>query len=613
MKQILIFTIAFIPLFGFSQTGPAGVGSSSDNIIWLIPDSGVLNTGGTQATNGQAVDIWEDQSGNGNDVSQSNDAPTYTTGLLNGSAGVSFDGNDNLTNLSFSGLSSSAGASIFSVVLPDNNTENQVVCSGHTTTNSSFPRFQKYSLYGTHRWLSGGFSNTWLYGSSTAVSASTWYVYSSIFDGTEAVSLDRTNLWVDGVIQTMNTGGGAIGTNTGAMSRLYLGSWNSGFYFNGDITELLMYNIEVNEAQRIIIENYLAAKYGQSLASNDLYDEDDNGDFDYEVAGIGQAPDGSNHTDAQGSGIIRILNPTNLDNDEFLIWGHDNGVQQAIETTDVPGSVQARFDRVWRASEVNTSSTAVDVGAIDIRFDLTGLGTVTASDLRLLVDTDNDGLFSDETPISGVTSLGGNVYEFAGVTAIANNLRFTLGTINISQTPLPVELIAFEVNLVNNGQVGLNWQTASEINNDFFTIERSKDGINWEIIEKIKGAGNSSTILSYSGIDKNPYRGISYYRLKQTDFDGQFEYSQIRSVNIDELMDSQIQIYPNPAENQINIIGDVSELKQLKIYNTLGQDVTGLIVIINKSNTSLIIDLSNLRKGMYWIKTKTTANKVYKQ
>ena len=132
-------------------------------------------------------------------------------------------------------------------------------------------------------------------------------------------------------------------------------------------------------------------------------------------------------------------------------------------------------------------------------------------------------------------------------------------------------------------------------------------------IEKIKGAGNSSTILSYSGIDKNPYRGISYYRLKQTDFDGQFEYSQIRSVNIDELMDSQIQIYPNPAENQINIIGDVSELKQLKIYNTLGQDVTGLIVIINKSDTSLIIDLSNLRKGMYWIKTKTTANKVYKQ
>lgn len=207
--------------------------------------------------------------------------------------------------------------------------------------------------------------------------------------------------------------------------------------------------------------------------------------------------------------------------------------------------------------------------------------------------------------------------EAATLNAIANTLtlagqtgaEYILGS--VGEDPLPIVLLSFKV-MVNESKVYLNWQTASEINNDFFTIERSKDGINWEIIEKIKGAGNSSTILSYSGIDKNPYRGISYYRLKQTDFDGYFEYSQIRSVNIDELMDSQIQIYLNPAENKINIIGDVSELKQLKIYNTLGQDVTGLIVIINKSDTSLIIDLSNLRKGMYLIKTKTTACKFSK-
>ncbi|MFK8044027.1 MAG: T9SS type A sorting domain-containing protein, partial [Crocinitomicaceae bacterium] len=261
-----------------------------------------------------------------------------------------------------------------------------------------------------------------------------------------------------------------------------------------------------------------------------------------------------------------------------------------------------------------TSGAPVDVGDVDMRFDLTGLGTVTASDLRLLIDTDNDGVFSDETVvgggiISGATSLAGNVYEFSGVSDIADNLRFTLGSINVSQTPLPIELTNFSVKQVDSRYVQLDWQTDSETNNDYFTIEKSEKGQKWIKLKEVQGAGNSSTSIKYSEIDKFPYFGISYYRLKQTDFSGQFEYSEIRSVEIE---NDRLEVYPNPTHNQIVIIGEEGDFDLLKIYNLIGQDVTRLVKYTKEGESKLLIDMANLGEGVYYIKTKTSTNKVIK-
>jgi len=179
--------------------------------------------------------------------------------------------------------------------------------------------------------------------------------------------------------------------------------------------------------------------------------------------------------------------------------------------------------------------------------------------------------------------------------------------------PLPIELIDFTAKKNNSKSVRTNWQTASEINNDFFTIERSQNGINWRKIARINGAGNSSSILSYSFIDQKPLFGTSYYRLKQTDFNGVFTYSRIRTVHINQLETSQIKIYPNPSDNRISIEGDSFELEQIKIYNVLGKEITMQTKIIEKSNTKVVIDLSNLSPAMYYIKTKNSINKIIKQ
>lgn len=176
---------------------------------------------------------------------------------------------------------------------------------------------------------------------------------------------------------------------------------------------------------------------------------------------------------------------------------------------------------------------------------------------------------------------------------------------------LPIKLLNFNVKVVDKDYVLIDWQTASEINNDYFTIERSFNGIDWEELMRINGAGNSSYLLNYSEIDYTPYNGISYYRLKQTDFDGKFEYSEISSVNVND--ETNFHIFPNPANNQITILAANSEFEEITIYNSLGQNVTILTQQNFENEGKLIIDLSKLSSGIYYLKSKTTAYKVYKQ
>jgi hypothetical protein len=108
-----------------------------------------------------------------------------------------------------------------------------------------------------------------------------------------------------------------------------------------------------------VVQNYLAAKYGVSLVANDLYRQDDvaNGDYDYEVAGIGRVDASNQHLDAKGTGLVRINAADDLDDSEFLFWGHDNDELRATNT-DVPIGVLRRLERVWRVSELNQSGAA---------------------------------------------------------------------------------------------------------------------------------------------------------------------------------------------------------------------------------------------------------------
>jgi hypothetical protein len=180
-------------------------------------------------------------------------------------------------------------------------------------------------------------------------------------------------------------------------------------------------------------------------------------------------------------------------------------------------------------------------------------------------------------------------------------------------TVLPVELLNFSAALENNSQVLLNWQTASETNNDFFTIERSEDATSWEKIKQIDGAGNSKSLLTYHFVDEPTLVKNLYYRLKQTDFDGKFSYSGIQSVAMDPDKTVQSSIYPNPTDHEVTIVATEVALSQLKIFNVTGQDVTAQTAeTVNVSNERTI-SLENLTSGIYYIQVGSNFNKLLKQ
>jgi hypothetical protein len=210
---------------------------------------------------------------------------------------------------------------------------------------------------------------------------------------------------------------------------------------------------------------------------------------------------------------------------------------------------------------------------------------------------------------TGTTSAG-TIVTSSAVTSFS---PFTLASTSMLDNPLPIELLSFSADVIERDKVLLKWQTASETDNDYFTIERSEDGYNWEEISTIVGAGNSNSLLSYQTKDNSPYSGISYYRLKQTDFDGQFAYSQVIAIKIKSLGNSLVSIYPNPATNHITIEGNKKELNGISIYNLQGQEIVKKIEILENNQSKKTLDLSNLNSGIYFIKTKTTTNKLIKQ
>ncbi len=198
-------------------------------------------------------------------------------------------------------------------------------------------------------------------------------------------------------------------------------------------------------------------------------------------------------------------------------------------------------------------------------------------------------------------SAGGYTISWAGSTA------------SLDCVILPVELSDFSAEYQPElDVVDVRWTTDSERNNDYFIVERSTDGKNYEEINKVKGAGNTQYETQYFVEDPNPYVGVNYYRLKQVDFDGKFKYSEVKSVNILNDVYDLMSVFPNPANDETEVIFNSYDNNgaMLKLVRMDGSVVINTPIKTIRGANRIKIDLSDQDKGFYFV-VVTTDKKVY--
>ncbi len=576
--------------------GPGGVGGSAYLKLWVkaedIPGS----------SDGDKIGTWLDKSGNSNNLTQSNNTykPAYYDNVVNGFPVVRF-GVDDMTRLvktSFTDFPTSE-ITFYHV----RKATNIVKFGEYSYAVSANPNGNEFMLYNVSKKLT-------LYregaGQATNVipTENVWNILGTVW------STSIFNLYVNGFISynSSSTNNNSITTGgclaIGAEQESLNGDYNTDDDFEGDFSEVIIYNNALNPVRNNIINNYLSAKYNITMAANDKYagDTPANGNYDFEVIGIGQESTG-NHLEAHTSGGLWIKQATNFGNGDYLFIGHNHITPQLYTPTEDAGLTAVSIDERWGRDWYFDLTDAGGAMTVDLTFDFdeaemnsAASPNGTVSNYKLLYRSGTSGNWSIVAPASSITT---SQILFTGQALADGDGYYALGTIDATASPLPIELMSFDAQF-DNKNVVLKWETASETNNDYFEIYRSANTEQWTKLGVVDGSGTINTIRSYSFTDNQALQGISYYKLKQVDFDGKYTFSQIRSVNME--LSEGIEIYPNPT-NGIVYINKIDEGSRIEILD-MNSRLVELDVIY--SGNTVKIDMKNLAKSVYFIRVIST-------
>lgn len=247
------------------------------------------------------------------------------------------------------------------------------------------------------------------------------------------------------------------------------------------------------------------------------------------------------------------------------------------------------------------ANAAVTGGTFNVSATMTGLVAGTLSNIRLALSNGATTVTAFGTHQAATGSAPNPTASRTGI-ALANLFGdYRITTTNSVATPLPIDLLSFTASWVDS-QVQLNWSTASEHNNDFFTVERTYNLEQFEKVVTVKGNGTTKAKTSYTAVDDAPLPGKSYYRLKQTDFDGKVSFSEVREIFND--LPTQIYLYPNPV-TQGAVTFELRGGKPLTQLPITIHDITGRSVYSSNfglDNTGFIktsIELPQIPAGIY--------------
>lgn len=336
------------------------------------------------------------------------------------------------------------------------------------------------------------------------------------------------------------------------------------------------------------------------------------------------------------------LATTNITKYGFLILERNGNDQFKIAPiTAVDGSSNpTSWGSIYTISTATWGSTGQTITSLDLKLDNQAITTtysgVTAANtpdsnfepLTNLASQNINGVFityadlgiTSNAPIYGFSLFGADVNsamsniadlssdtDYPTITGTGGATTYGLDLINgmlmVQSTLVPVKFVDFNIQQINTDVFQLNWSTSQEINNDKFVIEKSNDGKQWFSIAEVKGSDNSNTIQNYVyQINESKNQSIEYYRLKQIDFDGKFEYSKVIS-KYSIISDSELNIYPNPTENILKIsLSKPINNATIKCYNLNG------VLIFEKNDFSgkeYDVNISSQISGIYFIQVFT--------
>ena len=602
------FVFCLVSLSAVAQTGPGGVGNASgsggqpQNRLWLRADAGTLTT------NGQ-VSAWNDQSGNGNNATQTTSAnrPLFIASepLANNRPVLRFDGSndwmqtgthitDNVGTLMIVARKTAAGFGGYRTIF----TSQDFLMLGRTPSQDEWGAYND----GADR----------LYTPGTSIGTNAGAAFQILGYRQNGLGAGQLALFLNGTISTTLHNGGensktitTIGSNNNGVSGTQ--------HFPGDIAEVIFYGVVLNEAQRIIVENYLSSKYGVAI-SNDFYA----GTSPYleQVHGIGTTDGSAKHARAQSSGGLVLeernssLNATN----EFLLAGHNGVDATPISTADLPSGVQQRWSRIWYLDKTGTIDARIAFDFSDANVSITpGI----AANYRLLYRAGTSGTFSEVTIVGTPFIQNTDQIAFDVNDANLQDGYYTLGTTNPVDSPLPVELLSFTLTPKDNG-VLVQWETGQELNNAGFILQRSlfREGAYTEIAsyrthEALRGLGTSPTGKAYTYFDNDRLQaGRTYfYKLLDVDFSGNITEHPVKEITLPNEY-SLSQNYPNPFNPTTTIEFSLRQDGRtvLEVFNILGQVVATLVNGELKAGAYQVqFNASGLPSGLYFYRLRSGA------
>ncbi len=429
-KLIIRYIYRLLVLFGYwvlvaclavnAQTGPGGVGNSTSNRLWLDAVRGVyLDAGITPAVDGDRVRQWNDFSGNGNNAIQGavGNRPFYQTGVVNGWPAIRFTGNSFIDPAAL-GISGTEGFSIITVFKVDPGYDPGGISDGegdyiidrailsNNLTSLKIVTGNKYCFQKRDN-NNNGIGSSLV--STSLVSTAPFTVINYMRELPRAFY----RLFVNGSLERSQADGDGNLTPPPPRIGRHYDSNNGGL--EGYIAELFVYNYRINNAQVNIVNSYLAAKYNLTIsAAANKYAF--RSTHKYEVAGIGREDGANFHNDATSGGILNISAPSDLNDYEYLLFGHENGLITEWSPNEAPNQY-LKLGREWKVDKTG------EPGSVTIKFDISSLQSPPCDKFVLLRDPDGD--FTDAT-VTALTFVSGTTYQVSGI-SLDDGEHLTIG------------------------------------------------------------------------------------------------------------------------------------------------------------------------------------------